>query len=633
MAEWAGKVASRLGERLLPLLDSAITLKQRRSINNNNFQLFLQEHQDKTDEYISYQHDLDVEFEITPTFEQVSVSKIADEINLHIAILQAFEMFMRERIQSFNSFLSSCNKSKVAYDTLSRSEGTLKSSFDCLFAFLNQEMQQARLQLLMDDTRRELNDFILDAQKSLIEYQKEQNNAEKEVLYNERKIKKSKEQLEKCIETKMKLEMNIQNEINSLSMVDRSSDRSPSPKLNNMSREKTLQSKFKEICEIISKCEDEMGDDIRSLINALSTRDKITCACRNAYQTLYLECKTTLSKTIRKIVNRERESLNGLDISLSKFEQQVNLIDVDSDAHEFICRNKSESDALLLSAQALIMLDDLANNKYTNNKKVATFDNEQERMQQSLEITVTKLLNVIFYNDQDGEVAADSSSSTSTDTNGYKDAVTMLSNIVKSEQGRGIFTTVLNQFRSKKVDISNSFDALGSILLITLDNCMEFQDIHSATLIMMLSQTFYKTITISNNNDTLVQSSNGNSNDDLIGMQNRGSCREYLKVLLCSHLIWHDCKFWEQVLWRQITDQLQSASPYDKLWHDLDRQSCSDAVKRVHNVIFSQLMGITHSMLELGCAKYMIREFIYRVCTIYQLGEGKRQEVITFVFK
>ena len=631
MAEWAGKVASKLGERLLPLLDS--TLKQRRSINNN-FQLFLQEHQDKTDEYISYQHELDIDFEVTPTFEQVSVSKITEEINLHIAILQAFEVFMRERIQSFNSFLSSCNKSKVANDSLSRSEGTLKSSFDCLFAFLNQEMQQARLQLLMDDTRRDLNEFILDAQRSLIEYQKEQNNAEKEVVYNERKIKKSKEQLEKCIEIKMKLEMNIQNEMNSLTMVDRSSERSPSPKFNNISREKTLQSKLKEICESISKCEEDMGDDVRSLINALSTRDKIACACRTAYQTLYLECKTTLSKTIRKIVNRERESLNGLDISLSKLEQQVNLIDIDCDVHDFISKNRSENDTLLLSTQALIMLDDLANNKYSVNKKVVSeVDNEQERLLQSLEITVTKLLNVIFYNNQDGEVAADSVS-TKTDTSAYGDAVAMLSNIVKSEHGRSTFMTVLNQFRSKKVDITNGFDALGTILLITLDICMELQDIHSATLVMMLSQTFYKTISISNN-DAILQSSSifhGSSNEDLIGIQNRGS-REYLKVMLCSHIIWHDSKFWEQVLWRQITDQLQSASPYDKAWHDLDRQSCSDVVKRVHNVIFSQLMGVTHSMLELGCAKYMIREFIYRVCTIYQLGEGKRQEVISFVFK
>jgi len=40
--------------------------------------------------------------------------------------------------------------------------------------------------------------------------------------------------------------------------------------------------------------------------------------------------------------------------------------------------------------------------------------------------------------------------------------------------------------------------------------------------------------------------------------------------------------------------------PYDKLWHDMDRDNQNLAVRRVHEVIFSQVMALTHSMIELG---------------------------------
>ncbi len=36
-----------------------------------------------------------------------------------------------------------------------------------------------------------------------------------------------------------------------------------------------------------------------------------------------------------------------------------------------------------------------------------------------------------------------------------------------------------------------------------------------------------------------------------------------------------------------------------------------------------------HSMLELGCAVRDAREFLFRVCTIHQLGERYRQELLT----
>lgn len=32
--------------------------------------------------------------------------------------------------------------------------------------------------------------------------------------------------------------------------------------------------------------------------------------------------------------------------------------------------------------------------------------------------------------------------------------------------------------------------------------------------------------------------------------------RIYLKECICSHTIWHDCRFWEQTLWHCVTEQV-----------------------------------------------------------------------------
>lgn len=65
----------------------------------------------------------------------------------------------------------------------------------------------------------------------------------------------------------------------------------------------------------------------------------------------------------------------------------------------------------------------------------------------------------------------------------------------------------------------------------------------------------------------------------------------------------------------------------------MDRDSRHQAVRRVHDVIFSQVLAITHSMLELGCSSERSREFLYRMCAIHQLSESQRQQLLTLVVK
>jgi hypothetical protein len=68
---------------------------------------------------------------------------------------------------------------------------------------------------------------------------------------------------------------------------------------------------------------------------------------------------------------------------------------------------------------------------------------------------------------------------------------------------------------------------------------------------------------------------------------------------------------------------------YGMAWHDLPvATERLEAVFRVHDVIFSQVMAIAHSMIELGCQKSSAREFVFRMCVIHQLSEKQRQQLL-----
>jgi hypothetical protein len=68
------------------------------------------------------------------------------------------------------------------------------------------------------------------------------------------------------------------------------------------------------------------------------------------------------------------------------------------------------------------------------------------------------------------------------------EAVTWLSNATKTQKGRDEFVAELNQFRSRKVELSSGFDALGVVLWNTLTRCQTENDVRTAKVVMMLSQ-------------------------------------------------------------------------------------------------------------------------------------------------
>lgn len=140
-----------------------------------------------------------------------------------------------------------------------------------------------------------------------------------------------------------------------------------------------------------------------------------------------------------------------------------------------------------------------------------------------------------------------------------EEAIKKLALIVESSEGRNIFTTELNKFRSKKVDVGEGFLALGAVIWAVLLQCHAANDFHSAKVLMMLIQTFYRqrnksASTITDSGSKELFDDDGDNADEMTRETGR---REYLKEILVSHPIWQDPNFWEQVLLQCASEQVR----------------------------------------------------------------------------
>jgi vancomycin resistance protein YoaR len=111
-----------------------------------DFDQFIREVNNENVEYLSLKKEFDVQKETKPTFEQISQERILDEANKNVQVLKSLETILQERTQSYATFLAAQGKYKPSFEIFQYCEGTLRQALDALFVFLEQELQQARLQ-------------------------------------------------------------------------------------------------------------------------------------------------------------------------------------------------------------------------------------------------------------------------------------------------------------------------------------------------------------------------------------------------------------------------------------------------------------------------------------------------------
>lgn len=118
----------------------------------------------------------------------------------------------------------------------------------------------------------------------------------------------------------------------------------------------------------ILRYEKEMSEEIRGLLRSISNRDQVLLASRKAFQKLDRECKRAIYYTLRKILDKEKDSFEIHKLAIDKLDKTLQKVDIETDLHLFIKQHQHEENSLILNSHALSLLSDLIPHQITSSR-------------------------------------------------------------------------------------------------------------------------------------------------------------------------------------------------------------------------------------------------------------------------
>lgn len=216
--------------------------------------------------------------------------------------------------------------------------------------------------MFLSDLRRSLLEMRSEAVRKMMDYQRELQQADKDVAAAEKKLAKSKEQLDRMLDNRSKYDsfltylycLLIEYCILRLESfeIDIMNPR-------NIFNRDGKSERVRETEDLVSKCEKEIRSEVRLLLHAIGYKDQLLAASRRAYQKLDAECKRAVAITLQKIVEKEKDYAEVHRNAILKLEQAIEKIDVENDINEFVENNISNDGSVVYSSRALSLLSDL----------------------------------------------------------------------------------------------------------------------------------------------------------------------------------------------------------------------------------------------------------------------------------
>eukprot|EP00941_MAST-03F_sp_MAST-3F-sp1_P006406 g6406.t1 len=170
--------------------------------------------------------------------------------------------------------------------------------------------------------------------------------------------------------------------------------------------------------------------------------------------------------------------------------------------------------------------------------------------------------------------------------------------IFRDSIGRQLFIRELNKKRALNKDIGDSFDRMSSTMDAFLDATMEYNDVKAASMLMIMSQTFFR--------------------------KRRGDniqTKEFVGHHLARHPIWKDLMFWELVFLHHVRQEVRrniasfSESKAETLYH-------------YRQIVFGQLGSISLNMICFGMGLDAAQSLISKMCIANGLSEEERNTLI-----
>lgn len=197
--------------------------------------------------------------------------------------------------------------------------------------------------------------------------------------------------------------------------------------------------------------------------------------------------------------------------------------------------------------------------------------------------------------------------------------------LFKMKAAREMFIRELNRQRSSNKSMGRSgFKSLSKTMKAFLDACVSHRDVKAATMLMIMSQTFFRAPSSRRTVDDAALKKNkdeGTASD---------SSKEFVQWTIAGHPIWKDPLFWEEAFLHIVREEVEkNHSSFVSKGSTGDAKRLEEAEYHYKQIVFGQLGSIAVNMISFGMALSATRAFIMKMCVANDLSEDEMKALIS----
>ncbi|CAG9321953.1 unnamed protein product [Blepharisma stoltei] len=354
---------------------------------------------------------------------------------------------------------------------------------------------------------------------------------------------------------------------------------------------------------ILSKkeVEDSMKQNIEA-VNAYNSYQTRYCDMMamilEIYQKQEEQRLEAMKDSLRKLVVYETSCLRNLQYDIDNLAHSMESVNIQADINQFIDENTSNNPKMILLEFEPYQGTHPSFKEVKHNAPIVTIPH-------SITTSDSQALNALqdVYKSEISNILQ----KTWNAENLSPEEFHQFRNIIKDPSARQCFTSVLGQKKTQgDVSLSEkSFEQMGELLLVVLNECALTTDIRTSRNLIQLSQVFRK--------------AQGSPNAPL----------EYLQNLIISHSIWASMEFWEGIIQSAIDEDIQSHEVYGL--HENETQESIE--NRIKNIVFCQLGVFGNTMLTFQVDTMYAAELVSKYACKYQLSSEDMDTLMATIDK
>jgi hypothetical protein len=200
--------------------------------------------------------------------------------------------------------------------------------------------------------------------------------------------------------------------------------------------------------------------------------------------------------------------------------------------------------------------------------------------------------------------------------------------LFKRKTAREVYIRELNRQRSSNKSMRREgFKSLSHTMRGFLDACVTHSDVKAATMLMIMSQTFFKA---QQHEETTITSK---GSDEEKEEEEEDHKKEFVQWTISNHPIWKDLLFWEEAFLHIVREEVEKNHTSFVSRGSDRRKSKEEANYHYKQIVFGQLGSIAVNMISFGMSMNMTKAFILKMCVANGLSEEEMQALVFIASK